>query len=97
MKAKLVFHTKTVNGDEIVEIKIWQMPKSLNRPHGIKFSVVYVKRGKRLVGYDNAEQEGYHRHFLDKEEPYAFVSIWKLLDDFRNDVETLRGGRWDEN
>ena len=97
MKAKLVFHTKTVKGDEIVEVKIWQMAKSVDRPHGIKFSLVYVKGGKRLVGYDNAEQKGYHRHFLDKEEPYAFVSIWKLIDDFRNDVETLRGGRWDEN
>ena len=57
----------------------------------------YVKGGKRLVGYDNAEQKGYHRHFLDKEEPYPFVSIWKLIDDFRKDVEALRGGRWDED
>jgi len=51
MKAKLVFHAKTIKGDEIVEVKIWQMPKSLDRPHGIKFSVVYVKGGKRLLGY----------------------------------------------
>jgi hypothetical protein len=46
MKAKLVFHTKTVKGDEIVEVKIWQMPKSVDRPHGIKFSMVYVKGGR---------------------------------------------------
>lgn len=97
MRAKLVFHTKTVKGDEIVEIKIWQTPMPLDRPHGIKLSVVYVKGGKRLVGYDNAEQKGYHRHFLETEEPYPFVSIWKLIDDFKNDVERLRGGRWDEN
>jgi hypothetical protein len=97
MKAKLVFHTKTVKGDEIVEIKIWEMSKTVYRPHGIKFSVVYVKGGKRLVGYDNAEQKGYHRHFLDIEGPYPFVSIWKLIDDFRKDVEALRGGKWDED
>lgn len=97
MKARLVFHTKTIKSDELVEIKIWQMPKSLDRPHGIKFSAVYVKGGKRLLGYDNAEQKGYHRHFLDKEEPYKFVSIRKLLDDFMKDIETIRGRKLDEN
>jgi hypothetical protein len=97
MKAKLVFHTKTIKGDEIVEVKIWQMPKSLNRPHGIKFSVVYVKGGKRLLGYDNAEQKGYHRHFLDKEEPYDFVNIWHLIEDFKSDLEKIRGRKWDED
>lgn len=62
MKAKLVFHVKTVKGDEIVEVKIWQVPRSLDRPHGVKFSVAYVKvkGGKRMLGYDNAEQKGYH-------------------------------------
>ena len=97
MKAKLVFHTKTVKGDEIVEVKIWQMPESHDRPHGIKFSVVYIKDGKRLVGYDNAEQKGYHRHFLDKEEPYEFENIWKLIDDFKTDLERMRGRKWDED
>jgi hypothetical protein len=56
-----------------------------------------VKGGKRLVGYDNAEQKGYHRHFLEKEEPYSFVSIWELIDDFKKDLEALRGGSWDED
>ena len=97
MKAKLVFRTKTIKGDEIVEIKIWKMSKTVDRPHGIKFSLVYVKGGKRLVGYDNAERKGYHRHFLDEEAPYPFVSIWELIDDFKNDVEALRGGKWDED
>jgi len=97
MKAKLVFRTKTIKGDEIVEIKIWKMSQAVDRPHGIKFSLVYVKGGKRLVGYDNAEQKGYHRHFQDIEEAYPFVSIWELIDDFRNDVEALRGGKWDED
>jgi Family of unknown function (DUF6516) len=96
MKAKLVFHTKTVKGDEIVEVRIWQTPESIDRPHGIKFSVVYVKGGKRLLGYDNAEQKGYHRHFLDKEEPYEFESIRKLIDDFKSDLERIRGRKWDE-
>jgi hypothetical protein len=97
MKAKLVFHSKTVKGDEIVEVKIWQMPKSLDRPHGIKFSVVNVKGGERLLGYDNAEQKGCHNHFLDKEAPYEFENIWKLVGDFKSDLERIRGRKWDED
>ena len=97
MKAQLVFHTKTIKGDEIVEIKIWQTAESLDRPHRIKFSVVYIKGGKRLLGYDNAEQKGYHRHFLDKEEPYEFENIWKLIEDFKSDLKTIRGRNWDES
>jgi hypothetical protein len=96
MKAKLIFHTKTVKGKEIVEIKIWQTPESPDKPHGVKLSVAYIKGGKRLVGYDNAEQKGYHRHFLGREEPYPFINVWRLLEDFRNDLEEIRGRRWDE-
>ncbi|MBN2033279.1 MAG: hypothetical protein JW836_08390 [Deltaproteobacteria bacterium] len=97
MRAKLVFHTKTIKGDEIVEVRIWEIPRSLHKPHGIKFSVVYVKGGKRLGGYDNAEQKGYHRHFLDNDEPYEFVNIWKLIEDFRSDLERIRGRNWNED
>jgi hypothetical protein len=96
MKAKLAFHTKTIKGDEIVEVKIWQVLKSLDRPHGIKFSVVYIKGGKRLLGYDNEEQKVYHRHYLDKEAPYEFEDIWTLIGDFKIDLERIRGRRWDE-
>jgi len=96
MRTYFVPNPKTIKGDEIVEVKIWQMPKSLDRPHGIKFSVVYVKGGKRLLGYDNAEQKGYHRHYLDKEAPYEFENIWKLIDDFKSDLEGIRGRKWDE-
>jgi len=97
MKATLLLHTKTIKGDEVVEIKISQVPKSAEKPHGVKFSVVYVKGGKRMLGYDNAEGKGYHKHFLDREEPYRFVDIWELLDDFRRDLQQIRGGDWDEN
>jgi hypothetical protein len=50
-----------------------------------------------LPGYDNAEQKGYHRHFLNKEEPYDFVNIWHLIEDFKSDLEKIRGRKWDED
>jgi len=97
MKAKLILHTKEMKGDEIVEAKVWQVPKSGDKPHGVKFSIVYTKNGKRLIGYDNAEGRGYHRHLPDREEAYRFVDIWKLLDDFKKDVQGIRGEEWDED
>lgn len=41
-----------------------------------------VKGDERILGYDNAEGKGDHRHYRDKEEPYKFSSIWDLLMDF---------------
>lgn len=97
MKTTLILHTKEVKGNEIVEIKIWQVPKSKDKPHGVKYSIVYVKGDKRLIGYDNAEGKGDHRHFLEKEEPYLFTNIWDLLNDFKKDLKKLRGRDWNED
>ncbi len=97
MKARLVLHTKEIKGDEIIEVKIWQVPRSADKPHGVKFSVVYIRAGERVIGYDNAEGRGYHRHFLGTEEPYRFNDIWKLLDDFKRDVKRTRRRDWDED
>jgi len=97
MTAKLVLHTKQIKGDELVEIKIWQLPESKSRTHQVKFSIVYVKNGKRLIGYDNAEGKGYHRHVRGKEEAYNFVDIGKLLEDFKRDLTRERGKDWDED
>lgn len=97
MKAMKILHTKEIKGDEIVEIKIWQVPKSKKNPRGVKYSIAYVKRGERLIGYDNAEGKSDHRHYRDKEEPYVFNSMQDLLGDFKRDLQEVRGGDWDED
>jgi hypothetical protein len=50
----------------------------MERPHGVKISVVYIKEGRRLLGYYNAEGKGYHRHFMNRKEEYRFPDIWKV-------------------
>ena len=35
--------------------------------------------------------KGDHKHVRDAELPYAFVSLSKLLDDFKADVEEVSG------
>jgi hypothetical protein len=88
--SELIFHRKNIlpNGD-MVEMKIWQVPETQDKPHGLKYSLVYIKQGERVVGYDNAEGKGDHKHFLGKEFPYAFKNIETLRDDFYKDIEEV--------
>lgn len=87
MVAELIYHDKVMEKDGgIVEVKIWSVPVSSDKPHGYKYSLVYIKHGIRIVGYDNAEGKGDHRHYGDKEEVYEFKDISKLYRDFYQDV-----------
>ena len=91
MKAELVYHEKKYAEDgSIQEIKIWSMPRSKDKPHGIKYSFAYIVQGKRVVGYDNAEGKGDHRHYLNKEYPYKFQSVEQLWKDFKNDIDRVK-------
>ncbi len=91
-RATLFYRDKGVLPDGgIIEITIWRLPKAdAERPHGLKYSLFYGKGGKRLVGYDNERGKGGHRHIMDREEPYAFVSEEKLIADFMMDVRKMR-------
>ena len=91
MKARLIYHVKEIVADgDIIEIKIWQVPKSKDKPHGMKYSFAYIRKGKRLVGYDNAEKKGDHRHLGDREMPYEFKNVDQLFADFYQDITVLR-------
>jgi hypothetical protein len=51
--------------------------------------LVYIKDGIRVIGYDNAESKGDHRHYGGKEMPYRFRSIDKLFEDFQKDLREV--------
>ena len=94
MKAELVYHEKKyLSGDAIKEIKIWRLPEDSGKPHGYKYSLVYIVEGMRVIGYDNAEGKGDHRHYGDKESPYKFQGIEKLWKDFNDDIRKYREGK----
>lgn len=94
MKARLVLHSKDVheNGD-IMEIKVWEVPASKDKPHGFKYSLAYIVKGKRVVGYDNGERKSDHRHIRGKEFRYGFKGVDKLFEDFKKDIEKIRKGK----
>ncbi|MCL4475111.1 MAG: DUF6516 family protein [Nitrospirae bacterium] len=93
MASELLFYRKNVepNGD-IVEMKIWKVPVSKSKPHGVKFSLVCIREGNRRIGYDNGEGKGYHKHYGHKEYPYYFKDVNTLIADFYRDVERLKRG-----
>ena len=93
MRARLIFYRKNIerNGD-IVEMRIWKIPISKRLPSGLKYSLVYIREGQRIIGYDNAEGKGHHRHYRRKEFAYDFRDVDNLIKDFYEDVEKVRRG-----
>ena len=95
MKAERVIRERIVFGDgAILEMKVWRVPVQVpGSRHMLKYSLFYGRPGERLIGYDNERGKGDHRHYGEREEAYAFVSIEQMLLDFQADVERLRGER----
>jgi hypothetical protein len=77
MKAKLLAHRKERNEDGT---------SRSYTPHGLKYSVVYIVNGIRVIGYDNERGKGDHRHFASVEKPYAFINMAQLVRDFNADI-----------
>ena len=89
--AALVVHEKirTVEGI-IVELKVWRVSGSAHYPEGFRYSFFAVRSGVVLVGYDNHQPKGHHRHVHGREEPYEFEGLDKLRADFASDLARVR-------
>ena len=92
-KAELLIRQRDeLPNDVLFEIKVWRLPKAdPERPHGLKYSLYCGRNGKRLVGYDNERGKGDHRHILDREEAFVFLSIVQLIRDFYADAFRIIG------
>ena len=96
VKSELVIYKKAT--DELgntIEIKIWQVKPSADKPHGYKYSLVYIVNDTRVIGYDNAEMKGDHKHYGTIEKDYDFKGINRLLEDFYKDIEKYREGNYE--
>jgi len=93
VKARLIYRSKLVYPDRAIrEMVIWQLPRSTSdRPHGLKYRLYYGdSEGRCLVRYDNESGKGDHRHIEGNEEPYQFLSVEKLVEDFQKDIDSFR-------
>jgi hypothetical protein len=93
MDAILIFKDKYIYGDGAIrEMVIWKLPDAdPERPHGLKYRLYYGYPNRCLIRYDNERGKGDHRHRVDKEEKYSFMTIEKLIEDFKSDIAKLRG------
>lgn len=90
-RVRLIRHNKLTDAwGNTIEIKLWQVPPAPDKPHGFKYSLVYIVDGVRVSGYDNGERRGDHRHYGDREAPYIFSTTRQLIKDFLHDVQTYR-------
>lgn len=88
MKARLLVKTKEIRDDgTIIEIVIWRVPVPVPPcSHSFKYSLFFGRPGVRLVGYDNEQGKGDHRHIKEFELAYQFSTMEQLLADFERDV-----------
>ncbi len=85
MKATLVRHEKfIVRRRYLIEISVYQIPKSNHYKDGLKWGLICVDRvsGKKVL-MDNHHPKGPHVHIDDDEMPYDFDGLDKLASDFR--------------
>ena len=102
-KAILLFHKKYEYADgEIVEVKAWAVPPSPAKPEGIKYSFVYIgKEGTRILGYDNAEGKGHHKHLGGREQDdmtrknitIKVQSLTELMSELASVVRDAQAGK----
>lgn len=73
------------------ELVVWQLPHRLpGSTHPFKYRLAYVVDEVCVLRYDNEAGKGDHRHLGEVETAYRFSTIDQLIDDFRNDVESMR-------
>jgi len=86
---------KEENGD-IVQMRFRDVPPSPSHPNGIVYSLVCIRNGKRLIGYDNENhgsgKSNHHRHIKNRIAPYHYIDKWTLLADFADDLQKIRRG-----
>jgi Family of unknown function (DUF6516) len=88
VKATPLLDDKRAFGPGFIQIMVWVVPEPVPpSEHPYKYRLVYVRDGKRAVGYDNERGKGDHRHLGEREMPYVFVDVATLLRDFWNDVQ----------
>lgn len=90
--ARLVLSSKLIDeAGGIEERVIWAVPKSARYPEGVRYRLAYVPKGaeKPAILYDNHHPKGHHRHIGERQLPYDFTGVERLLEDFRRDIEAM--------
>lgn len=87
--ATLVIDRKeNIEGSYTIQAVVWKLPTPLpGSPHRYKYRLFFGKADRSLIRFDNERGKGDHIHFGDREEPYAFLDIATLLQDFKVEID----------
>jgi len=90
-KAKALIDRRTkYPGNAAINIIVWSVPKNKGFPEGIKYSYTLVIKGERVLGYDNSEGKGHHKHFFGREEKIHFTAGMELRKRFLKEADEIR-------
>ncbi len=83
-KATLLYSEyRRLDDGAVLQMRLWSVPRPVPpTTHGLKYSLVYVVAGRRVIGYDNERGKGDHRHYGERETPYLFTTPERLVADF---------------
>lgn len=99
MRAVLLRRERYVDADgDLVELVLWQVPRSAAYPDGIRYRLAFLLAGTKrpAVLYDNHHPKGHHRHHGGAQVTYTFSTIDQLLADFLEDVQHAKAARKEE-
>jgi hypothetical protein len=91
---KLLDERQEYDDGSILALRLWRVTSPVPpATHLYKYALFYGRPGESLVLFDNERGKGDHKHILEVETPYAFVSPEKLIEDFLAAVRAVR--TWD--
>ena len=82
--------------DNLIEIVAWRVPKSKFYPESVKYSFTFVHENKRIIAFDNFNNEGHHKHYLNKKEPCKFKNLEETANQFFVLVEEFEKDKGDK-
>ena len=83
--------------NNLIEMVAWKIPKSKFYPEGVKYSFTFVHKNKRTIAFDNFNNEGHHKHHLNKKETCKFKSLVETANQFFKLLEEFEKTQGDEN
>jgi len=77
--------------ENFLEIAFYQIESDRFRPHGWRYRLAWIQKGKCRILFDNHHGKADHYHVDEQEFPYKFKSIRQLRFDFIKLIQQLGG------
>lgn len=92
MRAVLLLKERRVLGeDRFADIVIWRVPKPVpGSAHGFKYRLALIVDDVCVLRFDNEAGKGDHKHVDERQVPYDFTTLDRLVTDFWQAVDDWR-------